>query len=86
MIDVLAALLREGFAIVLRSLLPMFAVAAVAAILVGLLLAALGLRDGVLGQIVRTLAVVLALGVLGSGIAEAVVGYAAHSWAGLGGR
>ena len=67
----------------LTSLLPMFAVAAAAAIVIGLLVGALGLRDATLANIARALAVVLALGLLAGDIATAVVGFAARSWAGL---
>jgi type III secretory pathway component EscS len=85
MIEALAQLLRGGFGLVLASLLPLFAIAAAAVVVVGLLSGALGIRDGALGHIVRTLAVVLALGLLAERTATAIVSFTAHSWAGLDG-
>ena len=85
MIEALAQLLRGGFGLVLASLVPLFVVAAVAVVVVGLLGGALGIRDGALGHIVRTLAIVLALGLVAERTATAIVAFAAHSWAGLDG-
>jgi type III secretory pathway component EscS len=85
MMPELAALLHGGIGLVLASLVPLFAVAAVAVIVVGLLGGALGIRDGALGHIVRTLAIVLALGLVAERTATAVVAFTVHSWAGLGG-
>jgi type III secretory pathway component EscS len=85
MIDALAELMRAGFGLVLASLLPLFAVAAVAVVVVGLLGGALGIRDGALGHIVRTLAIVLALGLVAERTATAIVAFTLHSWAGLDG-
>ena len=85
MIDALAQLLQAGFGLVLVSLLPVFGVAAAAVVLIGLINAALGIRDGALGHIVRTLAIVLALGLVVERTAMAVVAFASDSWAGLDG-
>lgn len=85
MIESLAGLLHGGFGLVLASLLPVFAVAAVAVIVVGLLGGALGIRDGALGHIVRTLAIVLAIGLVAERTATAVVAFTQDSWAGLDG-
>jgi type III secretory pathway component EscS len=84
-IEALVHLLHAGFGLVIASLLPLFAVAAVAVIVVGLLGGALGLRDGALGHIVRTLAIVLALGLVAERTATAIVAFTVHSWAGLDG-
>ncbi|PRP91504.1 Bacterial export protein, family 3 [Enhygromyxa salina] len=84
MIDALGLAIREGFGLVIASLIPLLLVAAAAAILVGLLGAALGIRDAALGQIVRALAIVLALGVLIRGIATSTVEFTARTWAQLG--
>lgn len=85
MIESLAALLHGGFGLVLASLLPVFAIAAAAVVVVGLLGSALGIRDGALGHIVRTLAIVLALGLVAERTATAIVAFTVHSWAGLDG-
>lgn len=85
MIESLARLLHGGFGLVLASLLPVFAVAAVAVIVVGLLGGALGIRDGALGHIVRTLAIVLAIGLVAERTATAIVAFTHDSWAGLDG-
>lgn len=85
MIDALAHLLTAGFALVFASLLPVFAVAAVAVVLVGLIGGALGIRDGALGQIVRTLAIALVLGLVLERTAAGIVAFAVDSWAGLDG-
>lgn len=84
MIDALGLAIREGFGLVIASTLPLFAIAAVAALLLGLLGGALGLRDAALGQIVRMLAVLLAVGLLIEGIAVTTVDFAARTWAALG--
>ncbi len=83
MIDALGSAIREGFALVLASTLPLFAVAALAAVLIGLLGGGLGLRDAALGQIVRALAVLLALGLLVEGIAAGTLAFARERWAAL---
>jgi type III secretory pathway component EscS len=85
MIDALAQLLHAGFGLVLVSLLPVFAIAAAAVVVIGLIGGALGIRDGALGHIVRTLAIMLALGLLFERTATAIVHFAADSWAGLDG-
>lgn len=85
MIETLAQLLHAGFGLAMASLLPLFAVAAVAGVVVGLLGGALGLRDGALGHIVRTLAIVLALGLVAERTATAIVAFTVQSWAGLDG-
>jgi type III secretory pathway component EscS len=84
-IEALARLLHGGFGLLLASLLPLFAIAAVAVIVVGLLGGALGIRDGALGHIVRTLAIVLALGLVAERTATAIVAFTVQSWAGLDG-
>jgi type III secretory pathway component EscS len=83
MIDALAQLLQAGFGLVLVSLLPVFAIAAAAVVLVGLIAGALGIRDGALGHVVRTLAIVLALGLVLERTATAIVAFTADTWAGL---
>jgi flagellar biosynthesis protein FliQ len=80
MIDALGLLIREGFGLVIASVLPLFVIAAVAALLIGLLGAALGIRDAALGQIVRALAVLLAVGLVIESVAGATVEFAARSW------
>lgn len=82
MIDALAATLREGLGLALTSLLPLFAVAALVGILVGLLAAALGIRDASLAQIARALAVALTLALLAERGAGELVEFAAHAWSG----
>ena len=91
MIDMLAQLVHAGFGLVFASLLPVFAVAAVAAVLIGLIGGALGIRDGALGHIVRTLAVVLVLGLVFERTATAIVAFAGGQlggprWIHAGGR
>jgi type III secretory pathway component EscS len=85
MTDTLLQLLHEGFGLVLASVIPLFAVAAVAVVVIGLLGGALGIRDGALGHIVRTLAVVLALGLVAERTATAIVAFTQHSWSELDG-
>jgi type III secretory pathway component EscS len=80
-IEVLGLAIREGFALVIASVLPLVAVAAVAAILLGLLCGALGIRDAALGQIVRALAVVLALAMVISSVAASTLEFASRCWA-----
>ena len=82
MIDALAAAIREGLALVLTTLLPVFIVAATAAVMIGLLCAALGIRDAALAQITRALAVVLALALVAEHSAAAFVDFAARAWSG----
>ncbi|KIG15771.1 hypothetical protein DB30_05341 [Enhygromyxa salina] len=79
-IDALGVAIREGFALVITGVLPLIAVAAVAAILLGLLCGALGIRDAALGQIVRALAVVLALAVVISSVAGSTLEFASRCW------
>jgi type III secretory pathway component EscS len=81
MIDALGLAIREGFGLVIAGLLPLVAVAAVAAILLGLLCGALGIRDAALGQIVRALAVVLALAVVIQSVAASTLEFASRCWA-----
>ncbi|PRQ07010.1 flagellar biosynthetic protein FliQ [Enhygromyxa salina] len=81
MIDALSLAIREGFALVLVGVLPLIGVAAVAAILVGLLCGSLGIRDAALGQIVRALAVVLALALVISSMAASTLEFASRCWA-----
>lgn len=83
MIDTLALAIREGFGLVIASMLPLFVVAAVSALLIGLLGGSLNLRDAALGQIVRALAVLLAIGLLVEGVAVATVEFAARTWGAL---
>ena len=80
MIASLGELMQLGFAVAVHVLLPAFVIAATAAILVGLLLGLLGLRDNGLGQIVRALALLLALGSFADQIAAELVSFAEHSW------
>ncbi len=83
MIDALTLTIREAFALVIHALLPLIAVAAAAAVMVGLLGGALGLRDGAFAQIVRALAVLLAIGLLIEALAVANVEFAARTWSSL---
>jgi type III secretory pathway component EscS len=83
MIDALALAIREGFGLVLAATLPLFVVAAVAAVLLGLLADALGIRDGALAQIVRALAVVLMIAVIAGDVGEALIGFALERWSSL---
>lgn len=76
--------LREAVAVVLTALLPVVLVAAVAAVVAGLLSNRLGLRDGALVQIARAVAVIAALIVLGEGLAAAVLEFGVHTWSTLG--
>jgi type III secretory pathway component EscS len=80
MIDALGLLIREGFGLVIASVLPLFVIAAAAASMIGLLGGALGIRDAALGQIVRALAVLLALGLVIESVTTATVEFAARSW------
>ena len=84
MIAELAELIREAFALTVVGLAPLWVAAAAVAILVGLLGAALGIRDGALAQIARALAVVVALALLGRGLASATLDFAVHSWTAMG--
>lgn len=81
MIDALGLAIREGFGLVIASVLPLLAAAAVAAILLGLSCGALGIRDAALGQIVRALAVVLALAVVIQSVAGSTLEFAGRCWA-----
>jgi len=83
MIEALTLAIREAFALVIESIVPLIAVAAVTAVLVGLLGGALGIRDAALAQIVRALAVLLAIGVLVEALAVANVAYAERTWSSL---
>ena len=80
MIDALGLLVREGFALVVASVLPLFVVAAITALIVGVLAGALGIRDAALAQIARSLAVVLALVALAASLASSTTEFAARSW------
>jgi type III secretory pathway component EscS len=80
MIDALALAIREGFALVITSTLPLFVAALVAALLVGLLGGALGIRDAVFGHVVRTLMVVLTLGLVIEAVALGTIDFAARTW------
>ena len=82
MIESLAALLREGLSLALLNLLPLFAVAAATAILVGLLASALGIRDGSVSQIARALAVALTLALVAEQAATQLIDFAGHAWSG----
>lgn len=84
MIETLGLALREGFGLVIASLIPLFATAALAALLVGLLGGSLGIRDAALGQLVRALAVILALALVIEAVTQNCVEFAARSWAGIG--
>ncbi|MFV8749217.1 hypothetical protein ACNOYE_01570 [Nannocystaceae bacterium ST9] len=74
---------REGVALVLALLLPLFGVAAGAAIVAGWFGAAIGVRDPALGQCLRALAIVAALGVLGEPLAASATEYARRQWSSL---
>ena len=80
MSEALAAMLVEAANLTLAVLVPVFAVAATVAVLVGLLCAALGIRDPSLAQIARALAVVLALALVSEHSAAALVDFARDSW------
>ena len=81
MIDALGLAIREGFGLVIAGVLPLLAAAAAAAILLGLSCGALGIRDAALGQIVRALAVVLALAVVIQSVAGSTLEFAGRCWA-----
>lgn len=85
MIDALGLAIREAFGLVIASMLPLFAIAAVAALLVGLLGGALGIRDAAFGHVVRVLAVVLAIGLVIDVVARSTVEFAAQTWTQLDG-
>lgn len=80
MIDALGFAIREAFALTIASMLPLFAIAAAAALVIGLLGGLLGIRDGALGHIARVLAVLLAIGFLIDEIAQSTLDFAAQSW------
>jgi len=86
MIDALAHAIREAFGLVIASTLPLFAIAAAAALLIGLLGGSLGIRDAALGHIVRVLAVLLAIGLVIDMVAQGSVEFAKRSWAQLDGE
>ena len=86
MIDALAQAIREAFGLVIASTLPLFAIAAAAALLIGLLGGSLGIRDAALGHIVRVLAVLLAIGLVIDMVAQGSVEFAKRSWAQLDGE
>lgn len=86
MIDALGLAIREAFGLVIASMLPLFVIAAAAALLIGLLGGALGIRDAALGQVVRMLAVLLAAGLVIEQVASATVEFAARSWSSSGDR
>ena len=86
MIDALAHAIREAFGLVIASTLPLFAIAAAAALLIGLLGGSLGIRDAALGHIVRVLAVLLAIGLVIDMVAQSSVEFAKRSWAQLDGE
>jgi type III secretory pathway component EscS len=75
---------REGFGLVVALLVPLIGTAIGAAIVAGWLSSALGVRDGALGQCLRALAVVFALGLVLDGMAASVTEYATGSWKSLG--
>ena len=81
MIDALGLLIREGFGLVIVSVLPLFAVAAITAVILGMLAGALGIRDAALGQIARSLAVLAALVAIAASVASSTTQFAARSWA-----
>jgi hypothetical protein len=83
MTDALSASIREAFGLVVASVVPLFAIVAAVALVFGLLAGRLGLRDPALAQIVRALAVILAVGFLLGDLADAVVEFAEHSWGAL---
>jgi type III secretory pathway component EscS len=84
--DALGLAIREAFGLVVASTLPLFAIAAAAALLVGLLAGSLNIRDGAFGHIVRVLAVLLAIGLVIEVVASNTVEFATRSWAQLDGR
>ncbi|HVI02223.1 MAG TPA: flagellar biosynthetic protein FliQ [Enhygromyxa sp.] len=86
MIDALAHAIREAFGLVIASTLPLFAIAAAAALLIGLLGGSLSIRDAALGHIVRVLAVLLAIGLVIDMVAQGSVEFAKRSWAQLDGE
>lgn len=79
-IEALGLAIREGFGLVIASVLPLLAAAAVAAILLGLLCGALGIRDAALGQIVRALVVVLALAMVIQSVVGSTLEFASRCW------
>lgn len=83
MIDALTEGIREGFGLVIMSIVPLLGAAAAVALVFGVLAGRLGLRDPALAQIARGLAVMLVLGLVVDELADGVVEFAARSWAGL---
>ncbi|HLT39497.1 MAG TPA: hypothetical protein VK034_24605 [Enhygromyxa sp.] len=86
MIDALGLLIREGFGLVIACVLPLLVIAAAAALVVGLLGDSLGVRDPAIGQIIRALAVLLAIGVVIESVAIGTVELATRSWSQLSGE
>lgn len=80
MIDALGLVLREGLGLAIVSVLPLFAVAAITAVVLGILLGALGIRDAALGQIARSLAVIAALVAIAASLADSTLAFAERSW------
>jgi flagellar biosynthesis protein FliQ len=74
---------REGVGLLLALLLPVLVVGVVAAIAAGWISAALGIRDVALGQSIRALVVLLALGLLADRMTVAMTAYARASWGSL---
>lgn len=83
MSDVVELATREGIGLILALIVPLLATGIVAAIVAGWLGSALGVRDGALGQCIRALAVLLALGLVLDHMAARATDYAKASWGSL---
>ncbi len=74
---------REAAGLIVTLLLPVLAAAAGSAIVAGWVGSALGVRDGMLGQCIRTVAVVLTLALVGEQLAATTTQYARAGWGSL---
>ena len=74
---------RDGFALVLALAWPLVGAAVAGALAGGIVARLTGLQDQALGVLARMVAVVVAIAVLVTGMAEAVRAFAGESWAEL---
>lgn len=82
-----AELVRDGLLLAFVIAAPVAATVTAAAVIVGGALQRVGVRDAVASTVIRALAVVLALWMVGEVMARDVVTYAGELWAGaLAGR
>ncbi len=78
--DLLGGAIREAFGLVSALALPLLAAAALAGVVLALTTGALGIRDGALGQMVRTLAVVATLVFLAESLASMMLEFGVRTW------